>query len=133
VGVVLLTALEAVAYVCAPASAHAFVGGALLGAGSAAAITVAATVSVKGRRPARRRAAREPSLLESVSETEHFPMEALRPLLLRGGAPSLNRLYLAWAFTRQGYRPEWIRRHLDLPGDVTQVLDGQHRTTAPRR
>jgi hypothetical protein len=60
-------------------------------------------------------------------------MEALRPLLLQQGGPSLNRLYLAWAFTRHGYRPEWIRRYLELPGDVTQLLDVQHRTTAQQQ
>ncbi|WP_369394468.1 hypothetical protein AB5J72_48280 [Streptomyces sp. CG1] len=124
-GVLVLTVLEITALATAPARDRPLVSGALVGAGTAAFVMVAAVwhshrdVARQGRW----------SLSQTVDEswfTAHtldgFPMEAVRPYLLGKNAPSLNSLYTAWVFTTHGRDAQWIERHLNLPADITCLL-----------
>lgn len=79
----------------------------------------------------RRRAARRarPPVPEEVGEEwftaktlAGFPMEAVRPLLLRPGAPNLARLYVAWVLATHGHEAGWIECHLGLPEQVVHIL-----------
>jgi hypothetical protein len=101
-------------------------GGALAGAAAAAFVVVGAVLN--GRRgyagcPGR--------VLEgpggewfSGQAVDGFPMDAVRSWLLGPGAPSLNRLYTAWAFAVHGYGAGWIEQYLDLPAEAARLLAG---------
>ncbi|PYC77712.1 hypothetical protein C7C46_18130 [Streptomyces tateyamensis] len=99
-------------------------GGALLGAGTAGGVVAAALLG--GRRPGREL----PSVPDwfSTEALEGFPMDAVRPLLHRPAAPSLNRLYTAWVLARRGHDALWLSTHLELPAETARLL-----TTAANR
>ncbi|WP_225102472.1 hypothetical protein [Streptomyces sp. CoH27] len=92
-GVLLLTVLEMTAVATAPRADRPIVAGALVGAATAAFVVIAAMVRSHHR--AQQEARRQ--LPEAVDESwftsgalDGFPMNAVRPLLLTPGAPSLN-------------------------------------------
>ncbi|MBX7555372.1 hypothetical protein ABZX95_46525 [Streptomyces sp. NPDC004232] len=124
-GVLTLVVLEVTALATAPARDRPIVSGALMGAGTAAFVLVAAVWH--SHRNAARRARRR--LHETVDDSwftartlDGFPMEAVRPYLLAKDAPGLNRLYMAWILATHGEDAAWIERHLDLPADLTRLL-----------
>ncbi|MFE0463050.1 hypothetical protein ACFW1A_27725 [Kitasatospora sp. NPDC058965] len=117
-GILLLLLLEAVALATAPARHRPLLGGALLGAGTAACV-VAAALAHGGR------ARRQPPAAGdwfSTEALEGFPMDAVRPLLHRPAAPSLNRLYTAWILARRGHDAQWLATHLELPAETATLL-----------
>ncbi|WP_369393152.1 hypothetical protein AB5J72_40560 [Streptomyces sp. CG1] len=124
-GVFTLLVLEVTALATAPARDRPIVSGALMGAGTAAFVLVAAVWHVhrNAARQARRR------LHETVDDSwftartlDGFPMEAVRPYLLSEDAPGLNRLYTAWILATHGEDAPWIERRLELPADLTRLL-----------
>ncbi|MGW2318575.1 hypothetical protein [Streptomyces sp. NPDC001680] len=124
-GVLTLIMLEVTALATAPARDRPIVSGALMGAGTAAFVLVAAVWHA--HRDTARQAHRR--LHETVDDSwftartlEGFPMEAVRPYLLGRDAPSLNRLYTAWILATHGEDAPRIERHLDLPADITHLL-----------
>ena len=124
-GVLLLMVLEITALATAPARDRPLVSGALIGAGTAGFVVVAAVWH--GHRDATRQVGR--SLTEAVDESwftartlDGFPMEAVRPYLLGRNAPSLDTLYTAWILATHGQDARWIERHLGLPADLTHLL-----------
>ncbi|WP_225101729.1 hypothetical protein [Streptomyces sp. CoH27] len=125
VGVIILMVLEMTALATAPARDRPLVSGALIGAGTATFVVVAALWhSHRGATRQRRR-----SLTETVDESwftadtlEGFPMEDVRPCLLGKDAPSLNTLYTAWVFATHGQDAHWIEHHLNLPAGITHLL-----------
>ncbi|MEU8695651.1 hypothetical protein [Streptomyces sp. NPDC048665] len=124
-GVLTLVVLEVTALATAPTRDRPIVSGALMGAGTAAFVLVAAVWH--SHRNAARRARRR--LHETVDDSwftartlDGFPMEAVRPYLLGKDAPGLNRLYTAWILATHGEDAAWIERHLDLPADLTRLL-----------
>jgi hypothetical protein len=124
-GVLLLGALELAALITAPPHDRAFVAGAVVAAGSAALVVASAVVHARRNRPPTRPTLDDEQVDESwftAHAVEGFPMEAVRPWLLRADAPSLNRLYLAWILADHGHDTEWITTHLDLPEPLVQLL-----------
>jgi hypothetical protein len=89
-------------------------------------------------RARRHRRRTQPAIDSAVDESwftthalEGFPMEAVRSWLLRPGAPSLNRLYLAWIMADHGHDSEWITTHLALPKQLSrQLVDAARSRTA---
>ncbi|MGW5367985.1 hypothetical protein ACWER6_12025 [Streptomyces sp. NPDC004009] len=124
-GVLTLVVLETVAVSTAPARDKPVVGGALMGAATAAFILIAALWH--HHRQAEQRACRVVPEdlgdgLFTARSLEGFPMEAVRPFLLGPDAPSLNSLYTAWLLATHGHDAAWIAHHLDLPPEVLHLL-----------
>jgi hypothetical protein len=124
VGLLMLFALELTALLTAPSRDRAFVAGAVIAAGSAVLVVVAAVAHSRRnrRRPPAQFDQRVDESWFTTDALEGFPMEAVRPWLLRPDAPSLNRLYLAWIWAEQGHDTAWITRHLDLPESLVRLL-----------
>ncbi|MFF3517504.1 hypothetical protein [Streptomyces sp. NPDC002573] len=124
-GVLTLVVLETVAVNTAPTRDKPMVGGALMGAATAAFILIAALWHHHRQAEQRTRKIVPEDLGEewfTAKSLEGFPMEAVRPFLLGPNAPSLNRLYTAWLLATHGHDPAWIAHHIDLPPDVVHLL-----------
>ncbi|MDH6108443.1 hypothetical protein P3T36_003913 [Kitasatospora sp. MAP12-15] len=122
--VLTVSVLEIVVLSAVPMQERPAIGGALIGA-TAAVLVVAGVVWRRLQSP-RRTAAPADQTTDgpwfTARTLEDFPTEAVHPLVLEPHAPSLNALYTAWVFVRQGYDSRWIARHLDLPTDVVLLL-----------
>ncbi|MFD5472795.1 hypothetical protein [Streptomyces sp. NPDC127105] len=124
-GVLAFTTLEMTVLATAPAAYRPVISGALLGAAVTAFALLAVVLRAdrKATRQARRRVL---EVMDGSSLTsralEGFPMEAVRPRLLGPSAPSLNHLYIAWAYAARGHDTAWLVRHLGLSADLARLL-----------
>jgi hypothetical protein len=121
-----LTALGIIALAAAPDRDRPAIGLAMVGA--VAAVALAALLLSRRKeatRPVRHQPAGAAQPVDEPwfpdEELDGFPMDAVRPLL-RTGAPSLNSLYTAWVFARQGHGATWIEQHLGLPPRMVYLL-----------